>query len=48
MSAFLNEAGRIVADVQAVQVRQATALMADALEQSGFYAAYEMASSHPS
>jgi CheY-like chemotaxis protein len=44
MSAFLGQAQRVVADAAGIQVRQATALMADALDQAGFYAAYDRAS----
>ncbi len=46
MADFLTEARRIVADCEQIKVRQTTVLMADALDQVGFYAAYEVASTH--
>jgi hypothetical protein len=43
MAAFLSQARRVVAEAGGIQVRQATALMADALDQAGFYSAYDQA-----
>jgi CheY-like chemotaxis protein len=46
MADFLDQARRIVTEVDQIKVRQTTALMADALDQVGFYAAYEVATNH--
>jgi hypothetical protein len=43
LAEFLTFAERVVPDVASVNVRQATLLMADALDQVGFYAAFEKA-----
>jgi hypothetical protein len=39
MMAFVDAAQRVAPDMEEVDVRQATRLMADALEQAGFYQA---------
>jgi hypothetical protein len=43
LAEFLTFAERVVPDVTGVNVRQATLLMADALDHVGFYAAFEKA-----
>jgi hypothetical protein len=43
MAAFLGEGRRLAPDVAEVQVRRATSLMADALDQVGFYHACDVA-----
>jgi CheY-like chemotaxis protein len=45
MASFLFKARRLVAEIGQIRVRQATSLMVDALEQTGFYAAYDVARS---
>jgi CheY-like chemotaxis protein len=45
MASFLGKARRIVDEIGQIRVRQATTLMVDALEQTGFYAAYDVAKS---
>ncbi|MBN2371871.1 MAG: response regulator [Vicinamibacteria bacterium] len=43
MASFLYKAHRIAPEIGQLRVRQATALMVDALDQMGFYAAYDVA-----
>jgi CheY-like chemotaxis protein len=43
MGSFLTAARRIVTETKSIQVREVTALMASALDQIGFYAAYDVA-----
>jgi hypothetical protein len=43
MAAFLDTAGRVDANAAAIDVRQSTAVMAEALTRTGFYKAFEVA-----